>query len=111
MGGGGLTVVGWMQRNDLDRIKGQATPTFPIDASSVGLIEELPAPVRIRVERVTISASHVLQIKQFHPTTAPITLSTTSRAKLVVCPDRGGVEHRQRRGTSRACAEFDHPVL
>jgi hypothetical protein len=78
-GGGGLTVVGWMHRNDLVRIKSLSSGVFPVDTAAVGIVEELPGKVRVHVERISISSSRVVQIEQFHPKAGVITLSTTSK--------------------------------
>lgn len=85
-GGGGLTVVGWMRRNDKVIIQRLGSGLFPVDAGVVGLVEDLPANVRLRVEGVNISSSRVLQIEQFHPRAGLITLSTTSKIPLRACP-------------------------
>lgn len=85
-GGGGLTVVGWMKRDDKVTIQKLASALFPVDAGLVGLFEDLPAKVRLRVEGVNISSSRVLQIEQFHPRAGLITLSTTSKIPLRACP-------------------------
>ena len=85
-GGGGLTVVGWMKRDDKETIQSVASGSFPVDTRAVGLTEDLPALVRLRVEGVNLSTNRVLQIEQFHPKAGLITLSTTSNAPLRACP-------------------------
>ncbi len=106
-GGGGLTVVGWMYRADRAAIKGQASGSFPIDVGVVGVLEELPAPVRLRIERVSISSSRVVQIEQFHPMVANITLSTTSKSPLVVCPGSWRGKTPSTTWSSASCMNFD----
>ncbi len=85
-GGGGMTVVGWMKREDKVIIQRLGSGLFPVDAGVVGLFEDLPAKVRLRVEGVNISSSRVLQIEQYHPRAGLITLSTTSKIPLRACP-------------------------
>ena len=85
-GGGGMTVVGWMKHDDKVIIERLRSGAFPVDAGGVGLFEDLPAKVRLRVEGVSISSSTVLQIEQYHPKAGSITLSTTSKIPLRACP-------------------------
>ena len=75
-----------MKRDDKETIQGVASGSFPVDTRAVGLTEDLPALVRLRVEGVNLSTNRVLQIEQFHPKAGPITLSTTSNAPLRACP-------------------------
>jgi hypothetical protein len=85
-GGGGITVVGWMKRDDKVIVERLGSGLFPVNAGLVGLIEDLPAKVSLRVEGVNISSSTVLQIEQYHPQAGSITLSTTSKVPLRACP-------------------------
>ena len=85
-GGGGLTVVGWMTHDDKETIQSLASVRFPLDAQVIGLIEDLPSNVNLRVEGVNLTSNRVLQIEQFHPKAGLITLSTTSKVPLRACP-------------------------
>jgi hypothetical protein len=74
-----------MHRADVSLLSSGTFPaSFPVDINAVGIIEDLPAKVRVQIERVRISASRVAQIEQFHPKAGVITLSTTSTVKLRV---------------------------
>jgi hypothetical protein len=84
-GGGGLTFVGWMGEKDLALVKSLRS-VLPLDVSSVGVNEELPGKVRLRLERVNISPTRFVQFEQFHPKAGLITLSTTSKVLLRACP-------------------------
>lgn len=106
-GGGGLSVVGWMQRSDLSGFHGISSGAFPVDALSVGVVEDLPAKVWLRLERVRISKSRVLQIEQFHPKAGLITLSTTSKDLLLACPGGWRGKTPSAAWTSPNCVEFD----
>lgn len=106
-GGGGLTVVGWMRSADRFRFKNLATGAFPVDVSAVGILEELPAKVRVRMERIRISTSLVAQIEQFHPKAGLITLSTTSKDLLVACPGGWRGKTPAAAWKSTTCVRFD----
>ncbi len=106
-GGGGLTVVGWMHSADLSRLKNLASSSFPVDVRAVGVLEELPAKVWLRVERVTISTSIVAQIEQFHPKAGVITLSTNSTVRLVACPGGWRGKTLPAVWKSAGCVNFD----
>jgi hypothetical protein len=106
-GGGGLTVVGWMHRNDLVRIKSLSSGVFPVDAGAVGVIEELPTKVRVHMERISISSSRVAQIEQFHPKAGVITLSTTSKVLLQACPGGWRGKTPPSAWKDETCVEFD----
>jgi hypothetical protein len=105
-GGGGLTVVGWMHRVDLDRMKTLAA-TFPVDVGVVGVVEDLPAKVRVRMERLRLSSSRFAQIEQFHPKAGVITLSTTSSVALQACPGGWRGDTPATVWRSPACVVFD----
>jgi hypothetical protein len=106
-GGGGLTVVGWMHRNDLLRIKSLSSGVFPVDTAAVGIVEELPGKVRVHVERISISSSRVAQIEQFHPKAGVITLSTTSKVLLQACPGGWRGKTPSSAWKDATCVEFD----
>jgi hypothetical protein len=106
-GGGGLTLIGWMRRSDLSQFTKLSGGAFPIDVSSVGVLENLPARVRLRIERVSISSSRIVQIEQFHPKVAAITLSTTSQRLLVACPGGWRGVTPSSLWKSAACVKFD----
>ena len=106
-GGGGLTVVGWMHRNDLLRIKSLSSGMFPVDTAAVGIVEELPGKVRVHVERISISSSRVAQIEQFHPKAGVITLSTTSKVLLQACPGGWRGKTPSSAWKDATCVEFD----
>lgn len=79
-------MVGWMMGNDMATMRRLGSGSFSVDTAGVGLIEDLPAKVRLRAERVDLSSGRVLQFEQFHPKAGLITLSTTSRVPLRACP-------------------------
>lgn len=106
-GGGGLTVVGWMPSADRSLFKNLASGAFPVDVSAVGIVEELPAKVRVRMERIRISTSQVAQIEQFHPKAGVITLSTTSKVLLVACPGGWRGKTPSTAWKSATCVRFD----
>jgi hypothetical protein len=106
-GGGGLTVVGWMHRNDLLRIRSLSSGTFSVDTAAVGIVEELPGNVRVHLERISISSSRVAQIEQFHPKAGVITLLTTSKVLLQACPGGWRGKTPSSAWKDATCVEFD----